>query len=339
MSYWSNKRVLLTGGNGFLGSHVQQALRGEGCPHVFVVSSRDYDLTREFDVCRLFSDLNKGEHGWPARFDGRSNAVDVVVHLAGLVGGIGANKSNPADFFYRNLMMGVLTMHYSWVSGAEKFIAAGAGCGYPEHAPMPLQETSFWDGLPQEESAPYSLAKRMLQVQSIAYWKQHRFPAVIGVPGNIYGPHDNFDLANAHVVPALVRKFVEATDNIVVWGSGAPTRDFVYAGDVARGLLRAAEVYDRAELVNLSSGREHSIREIVDELQEITGFSGSVTWDASKPDGQKRRLFDISKAERDLGYSAPTSLHDGLNKTVEWYRANIGVARKFEPLPAVMQTV
>jgi GDP-L-fucose synthase len=199
---------------------------------------------------------------------------------------------------------------------------------------MPLKETSFWDGLPQEESAPYSLAKRMLQVQSIAYWKQHRFPAIIGVPGNIYGPYDNFDLENAHVIPALVRKFVES-DSVVVWGSGKPTRDFVYAGDVAKGLLLAAETYDRAELVNLSSGRDHSIQEVVDTLIEITNYKGTVTFDTSRPGGQIRRLFDMSKAERDLGFKATTSLRDGLAKTVEWYRANRESARNYEPLPEV----
>jgi GDP-L-fucose synthase len=278
--------------------------------------------------------LRAGIGGWPARFNGSSAPVDIVIHLAGLVGGIGANKTNPADFFYRNLMMGTLMMHYSRLAGVAKFIAAGAGCGYPEHAPMPLKETSFWDGLPQEESAPYSLAKRMLQVQSIAYWKQHRFPAIIGVPGNIYGPYDNFDLENAHVVPALVRKFVES-DSVVVWGTGKPTRDFVYAGDVAKGLLLAAEIYDRAELVNLSSGRDHSVQEVVDTLIEVTDYKGTVTFDTSRPGGQIRRLFDMSKAERDLGFKATTSLREGLAKTVDWYRTNRESARNYEPLPEV----
>lgn len=334
MSFWENKRVLLTGGGGFLGSHVREELAAAGCPHVFVVRSSAYDITRETDVQRLFQDLRAGIGGWPSHLNGSTAPVDIVIHLAGLVGGIGANKTNPADFFYRNLMMGTLMMHYSRLAGVAKFIAAGAGCGYPEHAPMPLKETSFWDGLPQEESAPYSLAKRMLQVQSIAYWKQHRFPAIIGVPGNIYGPYDNFDLENAHVIPALVRKFVES-DSVVVWGSGKPTRDFVYAGDVAKGLLLAAETYDRAELVNLSSGRDHSIQEVVETLIEITDYKGKVTFDTSRPGGQIRRLFDMSKAEKDLGFKATTSLRDGLVKTVEWYRANRESARNYEPLPEV----
>lgn len=331
MTFWENKRVLLTGGGGFLGRHVHEALISAGCPHVYVVRSKSYDLTKETEVCRLFSDLQAGKDGWPDHFDGRSSPVDIVIHLAGLVGGIGANRSKPADFFYRNLMMGVLTMHYSRLAGASKFVAAGAGCGYPEHAPMPQKETSFWDGFPQEDSAPYSLAKRMLQVQSIAQWKQHRFPAIIGVPGNIYGPYDNFDLENAHVIPALVRKFVE-DENVVVWGSGKPTRDFVYAGDVAAGLLQAGEVYEQAELVNLSSGKEHSIREVVECLTEVSGFRGSLTWDANRPEGQIRRVFDISKAQNDFGYECPTSLRDGLSRTVEWYRANRETARTFEPI-------
>src|ERR1035437_2719064 len=307
MSYWENKRVVLTGGRGFLGSHVREALAASGCPHVFVVRSDEYDLTKEAGVCRLFADLEAGKGRWPARFDGRSNPVDVVIHLAGLVGGIGANKARPADFFYRNLMMGTLVLHYSWLAGAEKLIAAGAGCGYPEHAPIPLKETSFWNGLPQAESAPYSLAKRLLHIQARAYWEQYRFAAIIGIPGNIYGPYDNFDLENAHVVPALVRKFVKGGD-VVVWGSGRPTRDFVYAGDVARGLLQAVEVYDRDELVNLSSGREHSVREVVDTLVELTHFGGTLTWDATRPDGQLRRLFAVSKAQNDLGFCPTTGL-------------------------------
>jgi GDP-L-fucose synthase len=333
MSYWKDNRVLLTGGGGFLGRHVQAALAARECPHVFVVRSSDYDLTREADARRLFADLAAGKDDWPARWNGRSNPVDIVLHLAGLVGGIGANKAKPADFFYQNLMMGTHMVHQSWQAGASKFVAAGAGCGYPEHAPMPLNENSFWDGFPQRESAPYSLAKRMLHVQSMAYWQQHRFPVIVTVPGNIYGPYDNFDLENAHVIPALVRKFVEAGDEITIWGSGKPTRDFVYAGDVAHGILSAAESYDDSQLVNLASGRDTSIKEIVDILVDITGFEGRVRWDAARPDGQSRRVFDISKAERDLGYQPATSLHEGLRLTVDWYRQNRATARNTVAIP------
>ena len=315
---WSKKRVLVTGGAGFLGSHVVAKLRTQGCDDLFLVRSKDYDLTKEDAVVRLYS-----EH--PA---------DIVIHLAGLVGGIGPNAKWPADYFYQNIMMGVLILHHAWKSGVQKFVCAGAGCGYPEHAPLPLKEEYFWNGFPQEPSFAYSLAKRMLHVQSRAYWKQHQFPSVVTIPGNIYGPYDNFDLENAHVIPALVRKFVEATADgngshgkVEVWGSGKPTRDFVYAGDVADGMLRAAEVYDSAELVNLSSGREHSIREVVEALIEVTGFNGEVVWQTSRPEGQSRRMFDISKAQTDLGYRAKTELHEGLKITADWYRANRAVAR------------
>jgi GDP-L-fucose synthase len=315
-TFWRDKRVLVTGGAGFLGSHVVEKLRGAGCERLFVVRSCEYDLTKEDQVADLF----------------RGHPAEIVIHLAGLVGGIAANKARPADFFYQNLMMGVLTMHYSWKSGVQKLVCAGAGCGYPEHAPIPLKEENFWDGSPQKESAPYSLAKRTLQIQSLAYWDQHRFAAIVTIPGNIYGSYDNFDLENAHVIPALVRKFVEATDStshqtVEVWGSGRPMRDFVYAGDVAEGILRAGEVYDGAALVNLSSGSETSIREVVETLVEITDFRGKIVWNQSRPEGQSRRLFDVSKAERELGFRAHTSLTEGLRLTVDWYRAHRAEAR------------
>jgi GDP-L-fucose synthase len=232
-------------------------------------------------------------------------------------------------------MMGTLTLHYSWKSGAKKFICAGAGCAYPEHAPLPLKEENYWDGFPQQPSFAYALAKRTLHVQSMAYWDEYRFPAIVTLPGNIYGPYDNFDLEHAHVLPALVRKFVEASaiehgkdQTVVVWGSGKPARDFVYAGDLADGMMRAAEVYDRAELVNLSSGREYTIREVVEALVAITGFEGEIAWDVSKAEGQSHRMFDTSKAERELGFHTRTSLHEGLRVTVEWYREYKAAARK-----------
>ncbi|SPE32321.1 GDP-L-fucose synthase [Candidatus Sulfotelmatomonas gaucii] len=315
---WAKQRVVVTGGGGFLGTHVVQKLRAAGC-EPFVVRRREYDLIREEQVIRLFE-----EH--PA---------DIVVHLAGLVGGNLPNQRWPAQFFYENLMMGTLTLHYSWKSGAKKFICAGAGCAYPEHAPLPLREENYWDGFPQQPSFAYALAKRTLHVQSMAYWDEYKFPAIVTLPGNIYGPHDNFDLENAHVLPALVRKFVEASaidrgkgQTVVVWGSGKPARDFVYVRDVVEGMLRAAEVYDRAELVNLSCGRECSIREVVETLATITGFEGEIAWDVSKAEGQSHRMFDMSKAERDLGFCARTSLHEGLRLTVEWYREHTAVTRK-----------
>ncbi len=315
---WANERILVTGGAGFLGRYMLERLEARGSKHVYFFRSKDYDLTKEDQVSRLFE-----EH-----------SADIVIHLAGLVGGIYPNQTWPAQYFYQNLMMGVLTLHYAWQSGARMFVCAGAGCGYPEKAPLPLKEEFFWDGFPQKPSYAYSLAKRMLHVQSMAYWQEYKFPAIVTIPGNIYGPYDNFDLDNAHVIPALVRKFVEATSTgdgkdqkVAIWGSGKPTRDFVYAGDVAEGMLQAADGYDRAELVNLSSGREHSVREVVDALTEITGFKGEVVWDTSKPEGQSRRKFDIGKAERQIGYVARTSLQEGLKVTVDWYRANRDQAR------------
>lgn len=332
MTYWTDKRVVVTGGGGFLGTHVVEKLRQAGCRSLFVVRSRDFDLTKEADVVRLFEELQGGAGGWPTPANGRQSAADVLIHLAGLVGGIGANAARPAQFFYHNLMMGTLTLHHAWKSGVTKAVASGAGCGYPEHAPLPLAEASFWDGFPQEESAPYSLAKRMLHIQSVAYWQQHRFPVVVAVPGNIYGPYDNFDLENAHVVPSLVRKFVDAVEDrhqeVTVWGSGRPTRDFVYAGDVAEGILRAAEVYDEPQLVNLASGVETSVRTVVDTLAELTGFDGEITWDADRHDGQSRRVFDVSKARRELDFAPRTSLREGLRQTMDWYRRNHAEARK-----------
>jgi GDP-L-fucose synthase len=326
VDYWKRRRVLVTGGGGFLGTHVLEKLRDRGCADVFVVRKSEYDLTEEGSVIKLFSDLSAGVHGWPRSTKHSQSPVDVVIHLAGLVGGIGANKARPAEFCYQNLLMGAFVTHYAWKFGAEKVVAAGAGCGYPEHAPIPLREDVLWAGFPQQESAPYSLAKRMLHMLSIAYWQQYRFRVVVGIPGNIYGPYDNFDLEAAHVVPALVRKFVEAGElglpTVTVWGSGKPCRDFVYAGDAAEGLLRAGETYDRSELVNLSSGAPKSIFEVVKYLTDICGFRGEVKWDASRPDGQQVRHFDVSKANRDLGWVASTDLRVGLRRTVEWYQSN-----------------
>lgn len=315
MPFWENKSVIVTGGAGFIGSHVVEALKEEGCHQVIVVRRRDYDLTREENAVRLLEDTHP----------------DIVIHLAGLVGGILANKERPAEFFYQNITMGTFMIHHSWRYGVKKFVAAAAGCGYPEHAPMPLKETYFWDGFPQQESFPYSLAKRMLHIQSMAYFKQYGFSSVIVIPGNVYGTNDNFDLSAGHVIPALVRKFVDAVERgdkqVVVWGSGKPSRDFVYAGDVARGMLLAAEKYDEPELVNLSSGVETSIREVVDLLVELTGFNGQVVWDTSRPDGQLHRCFDVSKAKTELGFETRVSLREGLRLTVEWYQKNRAVAR------------
>ncbi len=311
----THKRILVTGSGGFLGSHLVEKLRAKGCTDLHLPRSSQVDLTKEDQVNRLFDTVRP----------------QVVLHLAGLVGGIGANKAFPAQFFYNNLMMGVLTLHYAQKYGAELAVSSGAGCGYPEHAPLPLKESDFWNGMPQKESAPYSLAKRMLMVQSWAYWDEHKFNSVVMVPGNIYGPYDNFDLEGAHVVPAMVRKFVEAAENnlesVEVWGSGKPTRDFVYAGDVADGIILAAEKCTSPTVMNLSSGGETSILDLVHTLVEVTGFKGKLVWNTSRPDGQSRRYFDVSRAKNELGWSIQTTLRQGLIKTVDWYRANRTTAR------------
>ncbi|MFH1478137.1 MAG: NAD-dependent epimerase/dehydratase family protein [Verrucomicrobiota bacterium] len=315
-SFWRDKSVLVTGGTGFLGTHVCQQLRSMHAKAIIIPKHRDYDLTRETDVRRLFNQYEP----------------DVVIHLAGLVGGILPNRERPAEFFYQNLMIGTLMMHYAWKSGVKRFVAAGAGCGYPEFAPKPLREADLWSGFPQKESAPYSLAKRMLAIQSDAYFRQYGFIAVICIPGNIYGPYDNFNLLDAHVIPALVRKFVEAAQlkapAVEVWGSGRAARDFVYVGDAAKGLLRAAERINCAEVINLSGGEEIAVRKVVAMLKTITGYSGKIVWNRSRPDGQLHRRFDTSKARRLLKWEAQTTLREGLCRTVAWYRAHQDEARK-----------
>jgi GDP-L-fucose synthase len=314
--FWPDKQALVTGGGGFLGSHVVVHLRAAGCRDVFVARSRDYDLTREPDVERMFADAARQR---PAL------ASLIVFHIAGLSAGIGANLARPAEFFYQNALMNTLTLHHAWQAGAVKAVTTAAGCGYPLAAPNPLREACFWDGFPQAETAPYALAKRMLHIQAIAYWQQYQFPTVVAVPGNLYGPHDNFDSPQASVVPALVRKFVVAVEAghtpVSPWGTGRATRDLVFVGDVAAGLLRAAEVYQEAQLVNLASGVDTSIRQVVETLATLTGFKGDVIWDTSRPDGQAERRLDITKAQHDLNWRPQTPLHAGLRLTVEAYRA------------------
>ncbi len=308
---WTDLNVLVTGGTGFLGQHVRRALAWRKPKKLVSVGSADFDLTDLNDVKRLFT----------------THRPHVVFHLAGLVGGILDNKLRPADYFYQNLMLGTLLLDQAQKFGVERFIAAGAGCGYPENAPLPLKESDLWAGFPQFESAPYSLAKRLLTIQAEAYFRQHGFQSVICIPGNIYGEFDNFNLQQAHVIPALVRKFIEAkredATEVEVWGDGSPTRDFVYAGDVATGMVRAAEVCTGADVINLSSGAEISIRQVCEILQKVVGFEGRIHWNSSKPSGQKRRMFDVSKAQALLGFTAPTSIEQGLQQTVTWYHSAV----------------
>jgi GDP-L-fucose synthase len=312
MGFWSKQRVLVTGGTGFLGQHLVAALKATSPAKLSYVGSRDFDLTESSAVVDMF----------------KEHQPTVVFHLAGLVGGILANKLRPADFFYKNLMMGTLVFHEAWRTGVSSYIMAGAGCGYPENAPMPLREADLWSGFPQKESSPYSLAKRLLSIQSAAYQSQHRFNSVVCIPGNIYGEYDNFNLQDSHVIPGLVRKFIEAKNakskQVEVWGSGTPTRDFVYAGDVAKGMVRAAELCGSigSDVINLSSGTETSVRQVCELLKQITGFQGEIYWDSSKPSGQARRHFNVEKAKEILGFTAETPLADGLEKTVRWFVDN-----------------
>lgn len=318
-AYWQDKQALVTGAGGFLGRHVVAQLRAAGCAQVFEARRQDYDLTHETAVAQLFH----------AAAEARPAGCQLVVfHIAGLAGGIAAHLARPAEFYYQNMLMNTLTLHYAWQMGAVKLVATGAGNGYPVGAPNPLHESTLWDGYPQPETAPYGLAKRMLHTQALAYWQQYGFPATVAVLGNLYGPGDKFDSPQSPVIAALISKFVGAVEAghtpVVAWGTGRATRDLIYVSDVAAALLRAAEVYADAQLVNIASGADTSIRQIVEMLTTLTGFAGEVQWDTSKPDGQSARRFDISKAQHDLGWQPRTPLADGLRETVQWYRAQRG---------------
>jgi GDP-L-fucose synthase len=307
--HWKGKRVLATGGSGFLGSHVVDRLRHtDWCSEVFAPRSREYDLRNQDDVIRMYDDLHP----------------DIVIHIAGIVGGIGANRENPGQFFYDNLMMGVQTMHYAHLHGVEKFVAVGTICAYPKFTPVPFREDSLWDGYPEETNAPYGLAKKMLLVQAQAYRQQYGFNAVYLLPVNLYGPRDNFDPASSHVIPALIKKCFDAMDagedEIVVWGDGTPTREFLYVEDCAEGIVLAAEKYDKPDPVNIGAGFEISIKDLAELIVELTGFKGRIAWDTSKPGGQPRRCLDVSRAQREFGFRAGTSFEEGLEKTIEWYR-------------------
>jgi len=310
MSFWRDKRVWITGGTGFLGKVVARRLVEIGCPFVRPTGTADGDLTQVEDVRRLLAEIRP----------------DVVIHLAAKVGGIGANREHPAEFFYDNLMMGVQLMHESWRCGVGKFVAIGTICAYPKFTPAPFHEDDIWNGYPEETNAPYGLAKKMLLVQSQAYRQQYGWRSIYLLPVNLYGPGDNFDPGSSHVIPALIKKFEDArrggADHIVAWGDGSPTREFLYVEDAAEGILMAAERFEGSEPVNLGSGVEITIKDLTQAIANEVGFTGQVRWDASQPNGQPRRLLDVTRAAHAFGFRASTGFRDGIRKTVEWYRAS-----------------
>jgi GDP-L-fucose synthase len=307
MGKLTDMRIAVTGGGGFFGSYVVRKLKDRGCKDIFIVRSRDYNLVDNNAVKALYHDIKPR----------------IVIHMAGLVGGIGANQSNPGSFFYDNLMMGVQMMEQARQAGIEKFVALGTICAYPKFAPVPFKEDALWDGYPEETNAPYGLAKKMLLVQAQAYRQQYGFNAVYLLPVNLYGPGDNFDPASSHVIPALIKKFADAIkqneSEAIIWGTGSPTREFLYVEDAAEGVILAAEKYNKSDPVNLGSGFEISIKDLAFLIAKLLKFEGKITFDPAKPDGQPRRRLDTSRAEIEFGFKATTGFEAGLHNTIEWY--------------------
>lgn len=324
-AFWQGKRVLVTGASGFVGRNLVPLVRDTGC-ELFTPTRHDYDLLEQDQVRRMFAEIRP----------------EVVLHLAALSAGILANKQYPASFCYQNLLMETMVMHEASAAGVRKYVTLMGGCSYPAHAPSPIRETELWNGFPQPESAPYSLAKAMNVILADSYRRQHGFDAIVLVPGNLYGPHDNYDLSNSHVIPATIRKFWEARERgdrvVVSWGSGRPVRDFVYVEDVCRAIVLATETYSSSDIVNISSGVPVTIRELVETVAELTGFAGEVRWDTSKPDGQMEKGFDVTRLRERLGYTCPTSLRAGLTKTIAWFTESHDAVRldvPVEPASAV----
>ncbi|MBN1796596.1 MAG: GDP-L-fucose synthase [Sedimentisphaerales bacterium] len=308
--YFENRRICVTGGAGFLGSYVTEKLHKRGCKNILVPTIEEYDLVKLEDIKRMYDKIQP----------------DVVIHLAAVVGGIGANREHPGEFFYKNLMMGVQLIEEARLRGIGKFVAIGTVCAYPKFTPVPFKEEDIWNGYPEETNAPYGLAKKMLLVQSQAYRAEYGFNSIFLLPVNLYGPRDNFNPASSHVIPALIKKCIDAIDQgrdyIECWGTGAASREFIYAEDAAEGILLATEFYNDSEAVNIGSGFEITIKDLVEKIVKLTGFTGQIRWDTSQPDGQPRRCLDTTKAKKYFGLEAKTSFDEGLKKTIEWYKQN-----------------
>jgi GDP-L-fucose synthase len=314
--YFENKRVIVTGGGGFLGSFVIEKLKERGATDIFIPRKKDYDLTQRGAIERLYTDALK---------DVNPKNV-IVIHLAANVGGIGANREHPAEFFYDNMIMGVELMHHAYKQGVGKFVATGTVCAYPKFTPVPFKEDDIWNGYPEETNAPYGLAKKMMLVQAQTYRQQYGFNAIYLLPVNLYGPRDNFNLQTSHVIPALIRKAVEAGERgdkeLQVWGDGSPTREFLYVEDAADGIVTAAENYNGDLPVNLGSGYEISIKDLTEMIVKMTGFNGKLAWQTDKPNGQPRRGLDVSRAKELFNWSAQVSFEEGMRRTIDWFKAN-----------------
>ena len=321
----TGKRIAVTGGAGFLGSHIVDQLRAKGCRDIFVPRRKDYDLTKADAVERLFE----------------RHQPQILIHGAAVVGGIGANRANPGSFFYENAIMGIELIEGARRHGTEKVVVLGTICAYPKFTPVPFREEELWNGYPEETNAPYGVAKKALLVQCQAYRQQYGMNAIYLLPVNLYGPRDNFDLASSHVIPALIRKCVEAVEQgapeLVCWGDGSPTREFLYVEDAARAIIAATEQYDQPEPVNLGSGQEVSIKYLVETVAALTGFTGRISWDVTQPNGQPRRCLDVTRAQHSFGFKAGTGLDIGLRRTLEWYLASRQNLSS-KPSPAQLQT-
>jgi GDP-L-fucose synthase len=306
--FWRSRKVCVTGGAGFLGKVVVRKLQERSAGEIFIPTLERYDLTQLESINQMLKDAKP----------------NLIIHLAAQVGGIGANREHPAEFFYNNLMMGVQLLHRSWETEVDKFVAIGTICAYPKYTPVPFKEENLWDGYPEETNAPYGLAKKMLLVQSQSYRDQYGYNSIFLLPVNLYGPGDNFDPKSSHVIPALIKKCIEASENhqshIEVWGDGSPTREFLYVEDAAEGILLAAENYNSSDPVNLGSGFEISIKDLVEMIARLTDFQGEIVWDTTKPNGQPRRGLDTSRAKQFFGFEAKMTFEEGLKNTIEWYR-------------------